>query len=196
MSSLPSGSTITLDSPPVAVNINIGGLATAQNKLSIRKTAQLQLLQKHSIVDGEVVVPLLKGNVCKFQSYTFDSPGGIGRVQTKDIFAYESSFAMTIHKAQGRTIPCVVLALCDRHNHTFQMEYAAIYVAMSRVKESGDLRILFHDSDAAARNLSLRYISNLKHSIHVLNYYAGFRAPGLGVWDPSLSLVASAECLS
>ena len=191
MASVEPGGTITLDEPPVAVNIKIGSLHDVKTKLSLRKTAQLKLLQKHSIVEDAVVIPLLKGNVRKHQSYTVHSSGVIGRVQTRDIFAYESAFAMTIHKAQGRTIPSVVLALSDRQNHTFQMKYAAIYVALSRVKHSSDLRILFHDSDKDARDLSLNYITNLKHSVHVLNYYAGFRPPGLGVWDPSLSLVAA-----
>ncbi len=193
MATVPPGGTITLDEPPVAVNIQIGSLHDAKTKLSLRKKAQLKLLQKHSIVKDDIVIPLLKGNVRKHQAYTVHSSAGIGRVQTRDIFAYESSFAMTIHKAQGRTIPSVVLALADRHNHTFQMKYAAIYVALSRVKQSGDLRILFHDTDNDARDHSLKYITNLKHSVHVLNYYAGFRPPGLGIWDPSRSLIAAAE---
>ncbi len=117
---------------------------------------------------------------------------------TLSVITYHSSCVSSFCSVSHVLIvpPCFSLRL-----HVYLTELLSIvntvsplYVAMSCVRESGDLRILFHDSVAAARNLSLRYISNLRHSVHVLNYYDGFRSPVLGVWDLSLSLLA-AQCV-
>ena len=91
---------------------------------------------------------------------------------------------MTVHKAQGRTIPKVALALAHR-----QMTYASIYVALSRVKLSDDIRILYHNSGPRPGVLGLQYNTQFKHCVHVLDYYSGFpKTDQGGIWNPALSL--------
>jgi hypothetical protein len=112
-------------------------------------------------------------------------------VKTKELFPYELAFSMTIHKAQGRTIPKVVLALSHHENNNFQMKYAHIYVAMSRVRKSDDLRFLSHLSGARPGDLGFKYVSTLAHCIFILDYYKGFHGDPLGqAWDSSKSLTA------
>ena len=128
---------------------------------------------------------------CKYHSYAVHSLTGVGKVKTRDLFPYELGFAMTVHKAQGRTIPRVVLALAHRDNANVQMKYASIYVALSRVKLAKHLRILSHNSGPRPGGLGLKYVTHLKHCVHVLDYYAGFDKQSQGgIWDPQASLRA------
>jgi Viral (Superfamily 1) RNA helicase len=132
----------------------------------------------------------MKGRT-KYHGYAVNSWSGIGKVTTKDIFPYELAFAMTVHKAQGRTIPRVVLALAHRENSNNQMSYASIYVALSRVKLTSDLRIMYHDTGPRPGLLGLQYITHLKHCVHVLDYYNDFpRDTNGGLWNPRSSLAA------
>jgi hypothetical protein len=48
---------------------------------------------------------------------------------------------MTVHKAQGRTIPPVILALDSCAMHYLQMEFAAVVVALSRVSHTDHMKI-------------------------------------------------------
>ena len=189
----PSGSVITLTEPPLAVNVAIPSLFDQKNAVSQKKKAQLDILQKLSVVKGETVIalPAMRSHT-KPHEYTVHSLNGIGRVTTKEVFPYELAFGMTIHKAQGRTIPRVVLALAHRENAWTQMTYASIYVAMSRVKLSADMRIIYHDRGPRPGILGLKYVTNLRHCAHVMDYYAGFMATAPAIWDSTRSAAAKA----
>ena len=190
--SLPPGSTITLDEPPLSVNVEIPSTFDTKRKPSFRRQAQLAILKQHSLSKDAIIIPLpVMKSRCKFHSFAVNSLTGIGKVKAKDLFPYELAFAMTVHKAQGRTIPKVVLALAHRDNANIQMKYASIYVALSRVKLASDLRILTHDSGPRPGDLGLKYITHLKHCVHVLDYYAGFdKQTQGGIWNPQASLAA------
>ena len=66
----------------------------------------------------------------------------IAKVRVYDKFPFELAFAMTVHKAQGRTIRRVVIDLTEQPMHSCRMEYAAIFVAMSRVEDHRHIRLL------------------------------------------------------
>ena len=83
---------------------------------------------------------------------------------------------MTIHKAQGRTISRVVIALTERPYHNIQMEFASVFVSMSRVQCSDHIRLLPHVRGTLLgnRTRALHYLTGLlpKKSINIFN--AGF----------------------
>ena len=63
-------------------------------------------------------------------------------VKIRNIFPFDLGFSMTIHKAQGRTLISVILALSERPTHKTQIDYCEFFVALSRVKESEDIRYI------------------------------------------------------
>ncbi len=109
------------------------------------------------------------------------------RVQTKPVFQYELSFAMTIHKSQGRTIKKVVLVLSKHAMHAISMKYQSIFVTLSRVKKPYDLRILIHSSGENKGIQGLSYITKLNPDRIVMEYYAGFHNQ-CGMWNENMSL--------
>ena len=60
------------------------------------------------------------------------------RVEVRSIFPLESGIAITIHKAQGRTIQKVILCLSNRKSANMNPKYAALHVALSRVRWKED----------------------------------------------------------
>jgi hypothetical protein len=82
---------------------------------------------------------------------------------------------MTVNKAQGQTMSKVVLALAKRPSAMAQsdLSFEGLYVALTRVKNANDLRIMLPDNPFA-RDLS--YIDNLKPLSHVQSFFAGYRS--------------------
>ena len=190
--SLPPGSVVTLDEPPLSVNIEILSTFDSKTTPSAKKMAQIDILKKHSIVKGETIIPIpIMRTHCKTHAFSVHSTSGISKAHTRELFPFEMSFAMTVHKAQGRTIPRVVLALSHRDNAHSQMSCASTHVALSRVKHRDNLRILMHNSGPRPGILALKCITHLKHCIHVLDYYSGFpEKTQSGKWNSAKSLRA------
>ena len=92
---------------------------------------------------------------------------------------FELGFAMTLHKAQGRTLPAVILALSHRPMPSAQMTFEGIFVALSRVKSADDIRILLSNPNDYT---SLRYITQLNASTHIQEFFAGF-SENHNKWD-------------
>jgi hypothetical protein len=82
--------------------------------------------------------------------------------------------------AQGRTIPRVILALSSRPEYHQQLNFEAVFVAMSRVEKASHLRLLHHSNNP--RYQSLQYLIDLQPSKYVRQYYKGF-ANNNGQWD-------------
>ena len=147
--SLPFGSEIILESPPLAVNMTVQtGLDGKQP--SRAKKRQLEALRKHSVIDQreDNIVNTISHKSYKKKSIKMKngSPllGNISSVDVTPVFAYDLAFAMTVHKAQGRTMKRVVIALTSRPVHYNQLEYASVFVALSRVKKSSHICLLQH----------------------------------------------------
>ena len=183
------GSEIILSQPPLAVNILIP-LPTSQ--ISSKRKAQLRLLLSRSISQNgdEIIIPITQNpNKCKWQKYTIEGHNtfSVGRVETRPFFTYDLGFAMTVHKAQGRTISRVVLAFSRHPLQTSRMSYASIFVAMTRVRDSGHLRLLYHNNGCNKGQLGVEYITTLHPDPNVFDYYAGF-CNDSGYWKPAQSL--------
>ena len=89
---------------------------------------------------------------------------------------------MKVHKAQGRTILWVILDLTKQPWPFKQIEFAALFVAMSRVKEGNHMRLLGCDN--------LQYLTTIKPSRVVMAFYHGYEpTPSMGMlWNPSRAL--------
>ena len=83
---------------------------------------------------------------------------------------------MTIHKAQGRTIPKVIIDLSSHPTTSTQMNFAAIFVAMSRVKNMEDMRLLSHEKKGNTIDVvqAYSYITQLKPCDFVMAFYHGY----------------------
>ena len=87
----------------------------------------------------------------------------------------EPAFAATVHKAQGRTIEHVILALSQRGAAQCDMSYEAIYVALSRVKTRESIRLLLCQQ---VQWESLSYITKLEPDQFVKDFFSGFVETG------------------
>jgi len=107
--SLSPGSEIILDAPPVAVNMKVQ-MGLDGKEPSRAKKRQLEALQQHSILEDDeegIVISLSeRSDKTKNLKMRNGSPllGHISSADVTPILAYDLAFAMTIHKAQGRTI--------------------------------------------------------------------------------------------
>jgi len=66
----------------------------------------------------------------------------IAKIHAQEPFPFDLAFAMTVHKAQGRTIIRVVVDLTHDPRCCCCMKCAAIFVAMSRAAETDHIRLL------------------------------------------------------
>ena len=191
LSSMPSGSLITLDQPPLTVNVVLQGKTTSSDIIKHKLDGTFQMLRSCSIdtdSSGNPVIPIFQGssamNPLHYEKNLITSPKkitipgetglyGPSSVTITQIFPFDLAFAMTVHKAQGRTLSSVVLCLSQRLNPLHQMTRNAIYVALSRVKEKSDIRILHHGSIENPCNIS--YIFNQPLSPHIPSYLEGFQ---------------------
>jgi hypothetical protein len=89
-------------------------------------------------------------------------------------FPVEPAFVITVHKAQGRTLDKVILALSHRHGNRCQMVYAALYVALSRVHHRNDIRLLLSGLTSVSQWSSLEYISALQPDKCNSAFFAGY----------------------
>ena len=137
------------------------------------------------------------GGKNKFRKYSYQTQNmnhSVATAEVCDIFPFDLAFSMTIHKAQGCTIHCVVLDLTSHPFHISQMEFASIFVAISRVKNMDHIRLLTHQKEGVEFNPqeAYSYIIELKPSNNVMAFYHGYQerddnTEGI-CWNPSLAL--------
>jgi Helicase len=195
------GNIIELPFTPSSVNVLIQDTLDKKKPSTMRKI-QLQLLRKFSILNQiypntptidnnstPIVIPLSLSRTAadstKYFKFLIDH-GILTDLVVEPQFPFELGFAMTIHKAQGRTLTHVILAFTQRPS-SIQMQFAAIYVAMSRVKSSDNIRFLIHANHN--RNESLQYIASLHVNKTVLLFYSGFTTSTDSAWDPELAVM-------
>ena len=125
-----------------------------------------------------------------FESFTFPTTGDtflpVAKVKVKAPFPFDLAFAMTVHKAQGRTILRVVLDLTEHPFRVCRMEYAAIFVALSRVRNSDHIRLL-EPSTTASRTSLYEYLSELAPTPTIAPFLHGFPS-SFAVWNAERAL--------
>ena len=89
-------------------------------------------------------------------------------------FPYDLAFAMTVHKAQGRTIPRVIVDITQHPATISNMEYAAIFVALSRVKHGNHLRLLEPFNNVDTRASLYKWLTLLRPNNDIAPFLRGF----------------------
>ena len=175
---LPCGSIINIERP-LSVNVEVEE-ALDGKPVTARRRDQLNVLKSFSIVEDRIVLPLVQGKASfngddwhTFSYRTNDLITYKGTATVRDIFPYQLGFAMTIHKAQGRTIKRVVLDISRHPNHQNRVEYASLFVGLSRVTSKQHLRLIKHHDMSMEQ--SYKYIENLKPNENVTRFYGGFQ---------------------
>ena len=189
--SLPFGEEIEI-APPLAVNVQITPTLDGKH-ISHRRLQQLLQLKTIGIQDENediIVIPIGKHtssrkDECKKFSYKVPTRNRrycVATVLLREMFPFDLAFSMTVHKAQGRTIARVVLDLTSRPSTYNQIEFAALFVAMSRVKQGDHMRLLVHGN--------MDYLTSLKPEKYVMAFYHGYEpSDSLGMtWMPSTAL--------
>jgi hypothetical protein len=175
-SALPFGSEIEI-AQPLAINVAVDKSLDGK-PVSRRRQLQLNQLQQFSIVEDKIVLPITtaiapsSGN--KNKKFTYKTGNLISPIATAEVsqpFPFDLAFAITVHKAQGRTMDRVVVDLSSHPTYITQMNFAAVFVAMSRVRNRNHLRLLPHPGN---RNQHYQHLPLLKISQAVMAFYHGF----------------------
>ena len=114
-------------------------------------------------------------NTYKYQTGNMLNP--LASVQAFNIFPFDLGFSMTVHKAQGRTIPKVVLDITSHPTKKAQMEFAGIFVAMSRVNMNDNMRLLGHsqrNGTCLTMQEAYSHLTKLEANKDVLAFYHGY----------------------
>jgi len=151
---VPYGSEILVPQP-LAVNVIVQETLDGKS-ISKKRTQQLdklRVISRSYNIDPKnraIIIPLTtamakstgeSSSKC-FTFCTKNMLSPIAKVHAQEPFPFDLAFAMTVHKAQGRTINRVVVDLTHHPRHCCCMKHAAIFVAMSRVAETDHIRLL------------------------------------------------------
>ena len=182
-----------MSKPPAAVNV----ILTVDSLSDDEREAW----SDYSVVSKRVIVPILPGSrkpvsteEPKETSQHTQTlvPGGLlyrpSKVEIVPHFPLELQFVITAHKAQGCTLENVILALSERHANGCNMSYASIYVALSRVKFSDNIRLLVASTSSLVWE-SLLYIEKLKPEKSIRAFFEGFSQTSQQ-WDSEMALNA------
>jgi len=209
-SRVPPGGVITLNKPPEIINVEVFPDLEGDDDNTKDLNRRLRREWTHGrIEDGDegedgdrrVIIPVAKDSSLKTKSEPVRGAGTAGRgtkyhpssVSLQDHFPLELGFAMTVHKAQGRTIRRLILSLSCHPCGTLRLSWEALYVALSRVRRRDDIRILLKQG---MDRKDLDYVSALKKDKYVGYYFSGFRYEDDGSpprWDRDLALTAMDE---
>jgi hypothetical protein len=155
---------------PEAINVELIDLSDE----SQRKWLQYDL----SLLPDKIVIPLpCKRKFAKMPQPIIvpGLPNGdykCSKVRVKNFLPVKPGFAITIYKAQGRTISKVILAISECQGNSCGLNYHSIYVAFSQVEHKNDMRLLLFDDNGNRE--SLTYLTKLKAYPCNLAFFEGF----------------------
>jgi len=119
------GSIIMLTHMPLSVNIRLSGAASSDEETS----SPTQLYHNN--------IPIIPLKVSRFAEQLLLQKKRIGSYK---VIPFELGFAITFHKIQGQTVSKLILGV-NRHP-TLALTLPSLYVGLSRVRTSVNLRIL------------------------------------------------------
>ena len=203
------GDVITLQHPPQAVNIAIEkphGIAEhAWNHLAT--TVSVVPATKNSTF---VVIPItmLKdewpedspNKSTKKQRKRFTPVHGTAdfspsRVLLRKLFPIMPAFAITVHKAEGATLPKVIIAMSHSPVHKCNFTYEQVHVAFSRVTSGNNIRLLLSGKSEMEQWHSIGFVSDLRQDPTIRWFFMGFRPrlrPSEG--DPNENWMSNCWC--
>jgi hypothetical protein len=192
--SVPFGKEIEIEAP-LAVNVSIK--ESLDNKdVSSRRKLQLQQLQKLSLSKDDIVIPLTKNagshaskDFIKYSYRTTDRSSPFATIEVGQTMPYDIEFSITVHKAQGRTLQRIVIDLTEHPTTKGSMEFAAVFVAMSRVRCKDHIRLISHRQHVPSEDYL--YLEDLKPNIYVSGFYHGYSFSEhtyFSAWDAAKAL--------
>ena len=118
-----------------------------------------------TLVPGEVVIPLPLDSH-RDNCVSLDET----KISFKS-FIYEVAFSITFHKIQGKTVPKIILDLNRRPGQRLgKLTFYGVYVGLSRVKYSADIRILpIQPNESLAHLKRLKPHEELTDWLHCVN---------------------------
>ena len=173
----------TLHEPPVSINVCLVDEETSP--------ANIAAWKELTLVKDRIIIPIVakrKKNMSSVRPTAI--PGSFlclpSRVKIFGKFPLQPAFAMTVEKAQGRTLEYVILALSHRRGLKCQMDYASIYVSLSRVKNRDRIRLLLTGKTNVDKHASISYCSALTPNKSLSAFWAGYRSQQGTSWQDTV----------
>ncbi|KAL7526069.1 hypothetical protein ACHAWF_001619, partial [Thalassiosira exigua] len=177
-SATPEG-VVTLQEPPDMINVKLfPDFPDADDKARAKnKEKNHRAWNGGSITnDGTIVIPIRKCRSRELKCKISDvrCGGGLRYYQSKvslvDYFPTKLGFSVTIHEAQGRTIPKVILCISENPLPFLRLKWEGLYVALSRVCHRDDIHLLVCFDD----QMTMEYIGSLKKNKFIKSYFDGY----------------------
>ena len=143
------GEVVVIMLQPLSINVELGLDTVPDDRKEVPdfvmplQFRQRLLQPEETLVPGRLVIPILQTRYSKGQIVRIEGRRGevvSGKI-TQNVFDVELGFAMTYHKAQGRTIPRLIVDLNKTTQSPFLL-YEVLYVAITRVQRGEHLRCL------------------------------------------------------
>jgi hypothetical protein len=173
------GDIITLQAPPLSVNVIPWPDSTTEE----HKKYDAYSIER-ALPTRQPVIPISAQSHSKTPSpvAVYD---GEGWFTTKAIVVpeipFDLAYAMTSFKAQGRTLPRVILSLAHRFGSYNNFSFHEILVAISRVKMGDDIRIIPPHNK---QTKSFDYLSKLRPNPEIMQLLKGLQTLR---WNPEMA---------
>ena len=166
--------------PGEIIDVNLPLTVNVEVPMSQLRISRWTCPANETLVAGRAVLPL------SCSSDAFIKLGSGERVRFRE-FLFELAFVITFHKCQGRTMGKIVLDLNKQVGRSANITYSGLYVGMSRVRSSRDIR-LFPVIDLSVVGMRFRasggpmdHLKQLKPNADLSVWFAGFSTSG--VWS-------------
>ena len=178
---------VTLAKPPRAVNIIVGGTPSKPMYWHEVPLEELSGLIPNDYYADEQVIPLFtEANDSEEDiNSLYAAHQGIAHTLSVKAHGYAIAFAMTDFKLQGRTLPKLIISICERPRPPY-MTLPAFYVLSSRVQSMQGLRLLQFDKKG------LSNVSRLRPSETLHGWEHGYSRT-TSTWKDSLAAAAVQE---
>lgn len=174
-----AGEVITAPRPPLCVMVEVfPGSNTPEDVMKALRDLSISASLGED-AETKIIVPLYRYS-CKWDhtstpvygKYPYFRPS---RITLKRHFPFELAFAVTVHKAEGRTIHRIIIGLSYCRVDKCNFSFAQFHVAMTRVKESSHIRFLLTGATEDDCWKSIQYLEKLRPDPSIEFFFAGFR---------------------
>ena len=178
---------LDIDYPPAAINVELFADfdGDSKNKKDENKRKREEWTHGSLANDGRVVVQLPSrwGQInrkWKDESIAGSWEHGFSAstMPMKDHFPIEPAFAVTIYKAQGRTIRRLIIFVAQHPVPLLRMSWEGLYVALSRVKYRDHIRLAVDRSTLEGEKKAMEYMVKLQKNKYTDWYFRGFKPIG------------------
>ena len=134
--------------------------------------------QSQSLPTNRILIPFHR-HQCSWDQNPSVIRGGScflpSRALFRDIFPMELAFSITVHKAQGKTLRRIIIALSSCGVGNCRFTFSQLLVALSRVQQADHIRLLLTGMTEEEQWESVAFVNRLKRDPSIAYYFAGFR---------------------